>query len=260
MQTDPREHGYFKTSSQRGHLQSLTGRSLRVDGEGELVDEDNNQKNQSDGDGGQDNVPASLGTPLLEPGGGSKRRGDRGGECAARAIVAVLVVSLEGVGEADETQEGDDDGGQGQEDKSQEDEAGQGHAEGEDDLVADGVKDEDKEESGDNEGKDQADQNESLGELDSCVHLGHSSAGVLGAGGGGDGIVSALDLGSDSVKIVEHLAGVELLIGDGGRAGSAGGHGVEGGVPRIPAGAEAGNGQAKDNGCESDTAKILLLI
>jgi len=216
LQTDPREHGYFKTSSQRGHLQSLTGRSLRVDGEGELVDENNNQQNQSNGDGGQDNVPAGLGTPLLKLGGGSVVRVNRGGEGAARAIVAVRVVRLEGVGQANKSQEGDDDGGESQKDKSQKNEASERHAEGEDDLVADGVEDEDQQEDSNNEGKDQADEDESLGELDGGVHLGHGSARVLGAGGGGDGGVGSLVLGSDSVKVIEQFAGVENSVGAGG--------------------------------------------
>jgi hypothetical protein len=260
LQTDPREHGYFKTSSLRGHLQSLTRRSLRVDGERELVDEDNNQENQSNRDGREDNVPAGLGTPLLKLGGGSVGRVNRGGEGAARAIVALRLVSLEGIGQANETQKGDNDGGKSQEDKSQKDEASEGHAEGEDDLVADGVKDEDQQENSNNKGEDQADQDESLSKLDGGVNLGHSSARVLGAGGGGDLLAGSLALGSDSIEVIEQFAGVENSVGAGGRSGCAGGHGVEGGAVRVPGVGKASNGQAKDNSCESDTAKILLLI
>jgi hypothetical protein len=260
LQTDPREHEYFKTSSLRGHLQSLTGRSFRVDGEGELVDEDNNQQNQSNRDGRQDNVPAGLGTPLLELGSGSEVRVNGGGKGAARAIVAVWVVSLEGVGQTNETQEGDDDGGESQKDKSQKDETGQGHAEGEDDLVADGVEDEDQQKDSNNEREDQADENKRLSEFDGGVHLGHSSARVLSAGSGGDGGIGSLVLGSDSIEIIEQFAGVENSIGACGRSRSAGGNGVEGGAVGEPRVGKARNGQAKDNGCECDTAKILLLI
>ena len=259
LQKDPRGHGYFKTSSLHGHLQGLTGRSLRVDGERELVDEDNNQENQSNGDGRQNNVPAGLGTPLLELGAGTIVRGHRGRESAARAIVALRLVSLEGVGQTDETQKGDDDGGESQEDKSQKDQASEGHAEREDNLVADGVEDEDQQDNSNNEGEDQANQNESLSKLDGGINLGHSSAGVLGAGGGGDVLAGGLALGSDSIEVIEQFAGVENSVGVGGR-GRAGGHGVEGGAVRVPSVSKASNGQTEHNCCESDTAKILLLI
>jgi len=260
LQTDPREHGYFKTSSLRGHLQSLTRRSLGVDGKRELVDEDNNQQNQSNGDGRQDNVPTGLGTPFLELGSGSIGRGNRGGEGTARAIVALRLVSLEGVGKTNETQKGDDDRGKSQEDKSQQDEASERHAEGEDDLVADGVEDEDQQNDGDKEGEDQADQDEGLSKLDSGENLGHSSARVLSAGGCGDLLAGSLSLGSDSVEIIKQFAGVENSVGAGGRSGCADGHGVEGGAVGVPGVGKASNGQAKNNSCESDTAKILLLI
>jgi hypothetical protein len=84
------------------------------------------------------------------------------------------------------------------------------------DEIFEDVEDEDQQEDSNNEGKDQADQDESLGELDGGVHLGHGSARVLGAGGGGDGGVGSLVLGSDSVKVIEQFAGVENSVGAGG--------------------------------------------
>ncbi len=82
-----------------------------------------------------------------------------------------------------ETQKGDNERGNSREDKSQTDEVSEGHAEGEDDPVAYGVRDEDQQKNSNNEGEDQADQDEGLSKLDDGANLGHSSARVLGAGG-----------------------------------------------------------------------------
>ena len=73
-------------------------------------------------------------------------------------------------------------------------------------------------------------------------------------------LAGSLSLGSDSVEIIKQFAGVENSVGAGGRSGCAGGHGVEGGAVGEPSIGKASNGQAKNNGGESDTAKILLLI
>jgi len=194
------------------HLQGLSRRSFRVDGEGELVDDDNDEKDKDNRDGGQNDVPSSAGAPLLELGDIRIGGGDGVRERAARTLRARSDIRLHGVGKTDETQESNDDGGEGNENDDNHDDASQRHSEGEDNLVADGVKEENRENNGNDERENQSDQNERLSKLDSGVDLGGSSAGVSGTRGSSKSVSGGLGLSASAIEVVEDLGVVKNAV------------------------------------------------
>lgn len=199
-------------------LESLTDGD-GVNGDGELVDHDDDGEHNGDGDAGKVEVPASNGAPVpghedltsdsgagKGDGGGSEGLLGGIGDAAAVSLLASRLVVGEGVVDADEAKEGDH---QGDEDEGGDDEEGHAehvHAEEEEELVADSAGKADHQEDGEEAREDEGDEDESLEELGSAPHGG---GGVVGGEGGGLGGASGADAVGDSVEGPGHLGGVD---------------------------------------------------
>jgi len=223
-----KKRGREKKSISFGHkkralLQSLAGRSLRVDGEGELVHHHDQQEDDGGHGGGKGDVPAVNGAPVLGLGDdsvhvGGSNRGRAGGvgaggvhKVAARAIHAgkagALRVILEGLDDSNVHEESNDDGDDNEGAESHGHKAGQGHANSEDELVADAVKEECEEEGQQDESSDQGHEHESLRGLGDVAEV--AGGGIVGE----HGVGAAVDRGGGlhAVQVV-----VDLGLVDGG--------------------------------------------
>mmetsp|Transcript_135819 Transcript_135819/g.202016 ORF Transcript_135819/g.202016 Transcript_135819/m.202016 type:complete len:271 (+) Transcript_135819:89-901(+) len=205
-------------------LQSLANAD-GVDGDGELVHNDNEENQDGEGDAGQDDEPASGGAPRL---GGGDDNGD-GRAAAGKGLLPVLVVDLileaaavaelaggdvvgEGISEAKEAEERSHDGDDHDEHQREKDNAEDGHAGDEQELVADGGREQEGEHQQEETRDDQGDQGESLSESEdgslAIVVIVVSEAAVGGA------VVPGLGLGGEAVKSPELLGGVDLRLVD----------------------------------------------
>lgn len=197
-------------------LQGLTRGSLRVDGERELVDNDDQDEDDGGQSGGQGDVPTVDGSPgqglghgaggavvdvvVLVGGGGIN-------ELAARTVNASLSVVLEGTDNPDVDKEGNDHRDQDESSEENSDDTGEGHADGEDELVADAVKEEGEEEHQKDEGSQQSNQNECLRSLGDVTELSAQSV-VLEVGGADSSKVG--DDGLHAIEVIIDLGRVNL--------------------------------------------------
>lgn len=159
-------------------LQSLS-RSDRVDGNGELVEDDKAAEEDGNGNAAQNEVPAGVGSVVLRFGDGeglgNSVDGDGVGSeilldivsiTTAESALAVGGIVREGLSDSEESQEADDHGDEDQEGNDEENNAENVHSEGKQQTVADGISESDEEEDGNETSKDQSDQNESLHKLE----------------------------------------------------------------------------------------------
>jgi len=182
--------------------------------------------------------------------------GRRVNELAARSINAVVRIVLEGHDDSNVHEEGDDDRDGDQSAESNGNNAGQGHSDGEDELVADAVKEKGEKEGQEDESGDQGHQDESLrglGDvadvlvgvvvLEVSVGLGNSAGGDRG--GGLDTVEVVVDLG-----LVE--GGGLLLRGEGSSGAGRAGRLLEGEglLESIPGGDGGGDHQSDDRSGE----------
>jgi len=173
-------------------------------------------------------------------------------ELAARSINAVLRVILEGLDDTNVDEESNDDGDGDQSAESNGDNAGQGHANSEDELVADAVKEESEQEGQENESGNQGHQDESLRSLGDVadvvgglVVVEHSAGTASNRGGGLDSVKVVVDLG-----LVDGEGGG----GEGSSGSSAGRSGLlelEGLLEGVP-GSDRGSDHESDNGGRKD--------
>jgi len=252
-------------------LQSLTRGSLRVDGKRELVHDDDEDEDDGGEGGGKGDVPTLDGSPgeglsdgsglgnSVDGGGSNNIGGGRIDELAARSINAVLGVVLEGADDSDVDEEGDDHGDQDDGSEENSDHTGEGHADSEDELVADAVKEEGEEDNHEDEGGQEGDENESLGGLGDVAELGGEGVvlEVGGADGSGDG-----DHSLDSVEVVVDLGRVDLVgRGSKGRSrastgGGGGGLEVKGLLELVPGGDGSSDHEGEDDRSEHDRTAV----
>jgi len=198
-------------------LQGLTGGSLGVDGQRELVHHHNQQQDDGRESGADGDEPTIDGTPLkrlgdgsgLTVGGSLALSGRAVNELAARAINAVLGVVLECLNDTNVDEESDDHGDQDQSAEHNGDHTGQGHADGEDELVADTVEEECEQDHHQDEATDQSDQNESLGGLGDVTERAVQWV-VLELAASDGSLKSNHSL--HAVQVIENLGGVDLVV------------------------------------------------
>jgi len=246
-------------------LQSLSGGSLGVDGEGELVDNNDQHEDQSGDGGSEGNVPALNGSPGQVLGVGSRDSLEgsdglnRGGinELAARAINAVGSIILEGLDDSNVDEEGNDDGDGDQSAESNGNNAGKGHSDGEDELVADAVKEEGEQQSQKDESGNQSHQDESLRGLGNVADVVRRLVVVEHSGGK----ASNRGGGLDSVQVVEDLG---LVNGGGGRSQRtsssssrcSGSAELEGLLESVPGSDGSGDHKSDDDTSEDNCAAV----
>jgi len=252
-------------------LQSLTAAGLRVDGKRELVHHDDEDEDDSGDGGGEGDVPALNGTPgdvlvnVASLGGATDNDGaGEGGagvtdELAARAVNAAGSVILESADNANVHEEGDDhgDGDQGSEEHS--DNTGEGHADSEDELVADAVKEEGEEEHQQDEAGNEGNEDESLRGLGHVADVVRGLVVLEGGGGAGDSASVGGDSGLDTVEVV-----VDLGLVDGEGAGGEGASGSSSGgllelvglLKLVPRSHSSSDHESHDRGSEDNSAAV----
>merc|ERR1711907_621998 len=217
----------------------------------ELVDDHDDQKQEGQGDRGQGDVPASARAPLVEHDTVANLGLNLIDELTARTLGAAVLVLLEGLGDAKESQESDHDGDESKHHEENQHHAGHGHAKGKDDLVADGVKQEHHKDGGGDESQEEGDHNESLSKLDDGVGVGGTGAGVLLEGGGLELSIGGLGVGAETIEVVVNLGEVKLSGGRNLHVGAAGAL-RPGDEPEVPVGGESGYHKSEDNQTEED--------
>lgn len=251
-------------------LQSLARRSLRVDGERELVDDDDQHEDDSGNSGSEGDVPALDGSPGEGLGdsaglGGSVHghglvgevRVGRVNKLAARAVNAVLGIILESLDDSNVDQEGNDDGDGDQSAESNGNNTGQGHANSEDQLVSDSVEEEGEQEGQQDESGDQGHEDESLRSLGDVADV---VRGLVVVEDGG-GAASNRGGGLNSVQVVVDLGLVDGGGGGGQSASSSGGGGgggleVKSLLEGVPGSHGGGNHEGDNGGREDDGAAV----
>jgi len=161
------------------NLQSLT-RADRVDGDGELVEDNKDAKDDGDGDASKNQIPASVGSESdlladLHGGGDSSNNNIAGaqilrfviGETTAITTDASGLIIRERVGNSEETEESNDHGDEDEKGNSQKNNTENVHAGREEETVAERVGKAENKEDGDETREDQSNQHESLNELES---------------------------------------------------------------------------------------------
>jgi len=250
-------------------LQSLSRRCLGVDGQGELVDDNDEHEDQSGDGGGKGDVPALNGSPGERlgdgSGSGSSVNGvssgglDRGGinELAARSVNASFSIILEGLDDSNVDEEGNDDGDGDESAEEDGNNAGQSHTDGEDELVADAVEEEGEQESQKDESGDQGHQDESLRGLGDVADV---VRGLVVVEDGGRDSVSGGG-GLHSVQVVVNLG----LVDGGGRggqrsssagSGNSGGLELEGLLESVPGSDGSGDHKSDDDTSEDNCAAV----
>jgi len=159
-------------------LQSLSG-SDRVDGDGELVEDDKAAEEDGNGDASQHQVPTGVGSVVLLNsdgevlgGSGNNNVGNSDivlaviSETSAIATSAASSVVGEGTSDSQESQEADNHGDQDQQGNSEENNAENVHSQSEQQTVAERISEREQQEDGNETREDQSDQNESLHKLE----------------------------------------------------------------------------------------------
>jgi len=225
-----------KWSMKGRSLQSLSRGSLGVDGKRKLVHNDDEEEDDSGEGGSNGDVPSLDGSPCLGVhqssagsgsvtvlgGGGGGLGGGGGHKHAARTVSAVLGIGSEGTNDSNEDEEGNDDGDHNDGGEQHSNKTGDGHSGGEDELVADTVKEEGEQEGQNHESSKEGNEDKSLGGLDNVADVGGQAVVVVGGlkGRSANSGVNSLH----SSEIVVNF-GVRL----GGRGGSKGNSGSGGG-------------------------------
>jgi len=182
--------------------------------------------------------------------------GRRVNELAARSINAVVRIVLEGHDDSNVHEEGDDDRDGDQSAESNGNNAGQGHSDGEDELVADAVKEKGEKEGQEDESGDQGHQDESLRGLGDVAEV--TGAIVVEDGGGTS---SDRGGGLHSVQVVVDLGLVDGGGGGSQRSSSAGARDsllleIKGLLESVPGSDGSGDHETDDGTSENDGAAV----
>ena len=185
------------------------------------------------------------------------------GESAARALAATGLVLLERGADAQKAQEGNCDRGDEQKAGNKKDGAGEGHAQGKDSLVADGVQQKHSQNNSKSKRQNQGDEDKRLGKLE-----GGEDAGVGGrlqvlVGLNGRNAAGCLCAGTSADEVVHDGGGVESGADDVGSAGSRLNIGrLEGeGVGKLEKrNGETRNHETEHHKGEGEGSAILLLV
>jgi hypothetical protein len=256
-------------------LESFTRGGLGVDGQRELVDDNNEEEDDGRDSGGQGDVPSLDGSPGLVVNNGSRGDGNSstgasgasgGGlhgvsELAARSIDARVRVILEGTDNTDEDEEGNDDGDDDDSGKGNGNKASDGHSSSEDELVADAVKEEGEEEGQEDKSSQQSNEDKSLGGLDNVAHTGGQV--VVAVCGllvdAAEARVGGLLSGEIEVNLVGGLFGSGSSKGNSGSGGGGRSSGdLEGhlGLKLEPGGDSGGDHQSDDDRSKNDCTAV----
>ena len=217
--------GHFGITYESLHFRSLQSLASAegVNGDGEPVDDDDDGSENSEGNSGQNEVPAGSGAPAsnLLKGNSDRRFGadDKSGlaelgghgvsELLARAAEAVGAVRRDLVGKAEEGKEGDDLRGNNDQESDDEDGAKSSDSNKEQDLVAEAVKKVEGVGNKEETRSEQRNEHKSLLDLELLVHIASTELSIGLLSGPDDLGVGALNVDG----LAEHVeVGLRVVV------------------------------------------------